>query len=205
MFTSANAVDYFMQRVLANGDVRDLKGVRLCAIGPSTEQRVSRYGLRVDVMPDEANSEAVMDALRAAGKLKGARVLLPRADIAREVLADQLRDAGAEVTEVAAYRTMLGETERDADQDIYRMLLEGQVDAITFTSASTVKNFAKIFGEEQAADLLRTTVVASIGPVTAEAAQQLGIKTTVMPERYTIPDLVDALVEHFRSATVSPV
>jgi uroporphyrinogen III methyltransferase/synthase len=110
-----------------------------------------------------------------------------------------LRDAGADVSEVTAYRTVLGETERDADQDIYRMLLEGKIDAITFTSASTVKNFAKIFGEEQAADLLRTTVVASIGPVTAEAAQQLGIKTTVMPERYTIPDLVDALVEHFRS------
>jgi uroporphyrinogen III methyltransferase/synthase len=77
------------------------------------------------------------------------------------------------------------------------MLLERQIDAVTFTSASTVKNFAKIFGEEQAADLLNTTVVASIGPVTAEAAQQLGINTTVMPERYTIPDLVDALVEHF--------
>jgi uroporphyrinogen III methyltransferase/synthase len=199
VFTSANAVDYFMQRVIANGDVRDLKGVRLCAIGPSTAQRLSRYGLRVDVTPEEATSDAVTDALRAAGSLKGARVLLPRADIAREVLADQLRDAGAEVSEVAAYRTMLAGSERDGDQDIYRMLLERQIDAITFTSASTVKNFAKIFGEEQAADLLRTTVVASIGPVTAEAAQQLGIQTTVMPERYTVPDLVDALVEHFRA------
>jgi uroporphyrinogen III methyltransferase / synthase len=200
VFTSANAVDQVMHRVMANGDVRDLKGVRLCAIGPSTAQRVSRYGLRVDVIPDEANSEAITDALRAAGdgNLKGVRVLLPRADIAREVLADQLRDAGADVSEVTAYRTILGGSERDADQDIYRMLLERQIDAITFTSASTVKNFAKIFGEEQAADLLRTTVVASIGPVTAEAAQQLGIETTVMPERYTIPDLVDALVEHFR-------
>jgi uroporphyrinogen III methyltransferase/synthase len=202
VFTSANAVDYFMQRVMANGDVRDLKGVRLCAIGPSTAQRIARFGLRVDVTPDEANSEAITDALRAVGTLKGARILLPRADIAREVLADQLRDAGADVSEVTAYRTVLGETERDADQDIYRMLLEGKIDAITFTSASTVKNFAKIFGEEQAADLLRTTVVASIGPVTAEAAQQLGITTTVMPERYTIPDLVDALVEHFRSVAV---
>ena len=205
VFTSANAVDYFMQRVMANGDVRDLKGVRLCAIGPSTAQRIARFGLRVDVTPEEANSEAITDALRAAGTLKGARVLLPRADIAREVLADQLRDAGADVSEVTAYRTVLGDTERDADQDIYRMLLEGKIDAITFTSASTVKNFAKIFGEEQAADLLRTTVVASIGPVTAEAAQQLGIKTTVMPERYTIPDLVDALVEHFRSEAVTRV
>jgi uroporphyrinogen III methyltransferase/synthase len=202
VFTSANAVDYFLQRVLANGDVRDLKGVRLCAIGPSTAQRVARYGLRVELTPDEAKSEAVIDALRGTGALKGQRFLLPRADIAREVLADQLRDAGAEVSEVTAYRTVLGGSDRDADQDIYRMLLDRRVDAITFTSASTVKNFARIFGEEQAVDLLRTTVVASIGPVTAEAAQQLGIVTTVMPERYTVPDLVDALVEHFASKAV---
>ena len=78
------------------------------------------------------------------------------------------------------------------------MLLERRIDAVTFASASTVRNFVEIYGQEQAVDLLRTTVVASIGPVTAEAAQQLGIRTTIMPERYTIPDLVDALVEHFR-------
>ena len=77
------------------------------------------------------------------------------------------------------------------------MLLDRQIAAVTFTSASSVRNFSTIFGPEQAADLLRTTVVACIGPVTAEAAQQLGIGTTVMPKRYTIPDLVDALVEHF--------
>src|SRR6266849_7710511 len=71
VFTSANAVDYFMQRVLTNGDIRDLKGVRLCAIGPSTAERVSRYGVRIDLTPDEARSEAVIDALRAAGSLKG--------------------------------------------------------------------------------------------------------------------------------------
>jgi uroporphyrinogen III methyltransferase/synthase len=199
VFTSANAVDAFMRRVLANGDIRDLKGVRLCAIGPSTAQSLSRYGIRVDLTPGEARSEAVIDALKAAGTVKGARFLLPRSDIGREVLADQLRDAGAEVRAVAAYRTLPGGRERDADQDIYRMLLEGRIDAVTFTSASTVKNFAKILGEEQAADLLRTTVVASIGPVTAAAAHQLGIQTRVMPERYTIPDLVDALVEHFGS------
>jgi uroporphyrinogen-III synthase len=79
------------------------------------------------------------------------------------------------------------------------------VDAVTFTSASTVRNFVEIIGRDQAADLLRGTVVASIGPVTAEAAQQLGIETTVMPQRYTIPDLVDALVDHFtRRAVPAP-
>ena len=198
VFTSANAVDSFMQRLLSSGDIRDLKGVRLCAIGPSTAERLARYGLRVDLTPAEARSEAVIDALRGAGPLKGLRFLLPRADIAREVLADQLREAGAEVSEVVAYRTLLAAGDRDADHDVYRMLLDRRIDAVTFTSASTVKNFAKIIGEEQAADLLSTTVVASIGPVTAEAAQQLGINTTVMPERYTIADMVGALVEHFR-------
>ena len=197
VFTSANAVDTFMGRLLASGDIRDLKGVRLCAIGPSTAQRLARYGMRVDLTPGEARSEAVFESLTSTGPLKGRRFLLPRADIARELLADQLRDAGADVSEVAAYRTLLAGGERDSDHDIYRMLLDRQIDAVTFTSASTVKNFAKIFGEDQAADLLNTTVVASIGPVTAEAAQQLGINTTVMPERYTIPDLVNALVEHF--------
>ena len=197
VFTSANAVEAFMKRLLAVGDIRDLKGVRLCAIGPSTAERLSRYGLRVDLTPEEARSEAVIEALKATGPLEKTRFLLPRADIAREVLADQLREAGADVSEVVAYRTLLAGGDRDSDHDIYRMLLDRQIDAVTFTSASTVKNFARIFGEEQAADLLNTTVVASIGPVTAEAAQQLGINTTVMPSRYTIADLVDALVDHF--------
>jgi uroporphyrinogen III methyltransferase/synthase len=77
------------------------------------------------------------------------------------------------------------------------MLLDRQIDAVTFASASAVRNFVSMIGEEQATDLLKSTIVASIGPVTAEAAQQLGIQTAVMPSRYTIPDLVDALVEHF--------
>jgi uroporphyrinogen III methyltransferase/synthase len=197
VFTSANGVDAFMHRLLAVGDVRELKGVHLCTIGPSTAERLARYGIRVDLTPDEYRAEAVAESLKASGDVKGKRFLLARADIARELLADELRAAGAAVTEVAAYRTLLAGGEREGDQDVYRMLLDRQIDAVTFTSASTVKNFARIFGEDQVADLLRTTVVAAIGPVTAEAAQQLGIDTTVMPKRYTIPDLVDALMEHF--------
>jgi uroporphyrinogen III methyltransferase/synthase len=198
VFTSANAVDSFMARLLAIGDIRDLKGVRLCAVGPSTAERVSRHGIRVDAVPDDHRAEALADALKDAGDLRGLRFLLPRADIGREVLTEELRNAGAEVAEVIAYRTLLASgADRDGDHDVYRMLLDRQIDAVTFTSASTVRNFAQIFGKEQAADLLSATVVASIGPVTAEAAQQLGIQTTVMPKRYTVPDLVDALVDHF--------
>ena len=198
VFTSANSVDSFMARVLAQGDVRDLKGVRIATVGPSTASRLNRYGIRVDLTPGEYRADGLTEALEAITPVRGSKVLLPRADIGREVIADDLRRAGAEVTDVVAYRTTLAQGERDGDRDVYRMLLDGEIDAITFTSASTVRNFAQIHGEEQAADLLRDVVVACIGPVTAEAAHQLGIPATLIPERYTIPDLVDTLVEHFR-------
>jgi uroporphyrinogen III methyltransferase/synthase len=202
VFASANAVDCFMDRLLALGDVRELKGVRLCTVGPSTASRLARFGIRVDLTPPEYRAEAVVEALRSFGEIRGRRFLLPRADIGRDVLGDALRESGGEVTEVVAYRTLLGGA--DTEYDIYRMLLDRQIDAVTFTSASTVRNFCAIIGRDQAADLLRSTVVASIGPVTAEAAQQLGIVTTVMPQRYTIAELVDALVAHFTRQAASP-
>jgi uroporphyrinogen III methyltransferase / synthase len=197
IFASANAVDYFMRGLLAQGDVRDLHGVRLCTVGPSTASRLQQYGLRVDLTPAEFRAEALRDALTAFGSLAGQRILIPRTNIARDRLAEELRDAGAEVVDVVAYRTIPGAIERTGEYDIYRLLLDRQIDAVTFASASAVRNFVSMIGEDQAADLLKSTVVASIGPVTAEAAQQLGIQTTVMPARYTMPDLVDALVEHF--------
>jgi uroporphyrinogen III methyltransferase / synthase len=203
IFTSANSVDHFMERLLALSDIRELKGVRICAVGDGTAAHITRYGIKVDLTPPEFRAEAIVDTLKADGQIRGKRFLLPHADIAREQLADELRNEGAGVADVIAYRTMVASAERDSDYDIYRMLLDRQIDAITFTSASTVRNFVQMIGRDQAADLLRTTVVASIGPVTAEAAQQLDIETTVMPERYTIPDLVDALVEHFTTATES--
>ena len=112
VFTSANAVDYFMRALLATCDVRELKGVRICTIGPSTASRLSKYGIRVDLTPTEYRSEAVVDAMSAGDGLRGSRVLLPRADIAREILGDELREAGAEVVEVAAYRTVLATGDR---------------------------------------------------------------------------------------------
>jgi uroporphyrinogen III methyltransferase/synthase len=197
IFTSVNSVDYFMERLLALSDVRELKGVRLCAVGDGTAAHVGRYGLKVDLVPPEFRVESIIETMKSTGGIRGSRFLLPRADLAREVLADELRAEGGDVVDVIAYRTMLATPERDDGHDIYAMLLERQIDAITFTSASTVRNFVQMLGRDQAADLLRTTTVACIGPVTAEAAQQLDIETNVMPERYTIPDLVDALVEHF--------
>ena len=200
IFTSANGVESFMTRLLdGSRDVRCLSGARLCAIGPATAGRLARYGLRADLVPNEHRAEAVFEALQRAGRLVEKRFLLPRADLAREVLATSLEQAGARVTEVTAYRTVLAGGDRDHGPDVYKMLLEQEVDVVTFTSASTVRNFVEILGPGPAADLLRTTLVASIGPITAEAAAQLGIKTTIMPATYTVPALVDAIADHFSS------
>ena len=196
VFTSINGVEHFMTRFLAHRDIRDLKGVRICAVGAATTAGIERYGIRVDMTPPEYRSEAIVATLLEREDLSGKRVLLPRADIAREILADELRKAGAEVIELATYRSVAAA--EGSTPDVYRMLLDRQIDAVTFSSASTVRNFAQLLGADQAADLLRTTTVAAIGPVTAEAAQQLGIATTVMPDTYTIPSLVEALVLHFR-------
>jgi uroporphyrinogen III methyltransferase/synthase len=136
-------------------------------------------------------------AITEAGDVQGLKILLPHADIGREVIADELRRQGADVTEVVAYRTVVVEPDREGEPDIYRMLLERRIDVVTFTSASAVRSFARMLGAEPAADLLRTTVVACIGPVTAEAAAQLNVKPTITPTSYTIPGLVDAIVKYF--------
>ena len=206
VFTSANGAEAFMRRLLAgNGDVRALRGPRLCAVGSGTADRLARWGLKADFVPAEFRPDTIRDGLRARGSVDQARVLIPRADIARDVLAEELRKAGAEVTEVVAYRTLQEPVLRDlAGRDIYRMLLDGQVDVVAFTSASTVHNFARVVGEDQAADLLRQTVVACIGPVTAAAAQQLHIEPTVIAKDFSVAGLVDAVLEHYASAVTEP-
>ncbi len=192
VFTSATAVEAFLRVLLdGQGDVRSLKGVQLCAIGPSTADRLAAFGIRADLAPAEYGVDVVADALGGSDRPK---VLIVRPDQVRDVLAKELQSRGAEVTDVIAYRAVLAV---ETGQAIYRMLLDGKVDAVTFTSASTVRQFAELMGREQAIDLLSTTIVAAIGPVTAEAARQLGVAVQVLPERYDVDEAVDALITHF--------
>ncbi len=207
IFTSVNGVEHFMRRLRqGTRDVRELKGVRLCAVGPSTAERLTRFGLGVDLVPDDHRAEAVVEALREREDLAEQRLLLPRGDLAGALLPELLGETGAEVAVVTAYRTVLvggsdAGDDKDAGPDIYKMLLEQELDVVTFTSASSVRNFVKILGAEPAVDLLNTIIVAAIGPVTADAAARLGIHVTIMPAVYTVPALVDAIVEHFANAT----
>ena len=199
VFASANAIDAFMTALLdGERDVRALTGPRLCATGPGTADRLARYGIKVDLMPDEFHAEAVASAIISSAPVIGARVLLPRADIGRDEVARALRHAGANVTDVVAYRTVPVGQPGESDPDVYGMLLQGQIDVVTFTSASAVRSFADIYGAEQAADVLSHAVVAVIGPVTAATAAALGIRTTIQPSAYTVPALVDAIAAHYR-------
>ena len=205
VFTSGIAVDAFMHALLdGDRDVRMLKGPRLCAVGSATAGKLSQYGVKADLVPSEFRAEALVAAIKAAGAAGGTRVLVPRADIGREVVADQLRQAGATVTEVIAYRTVPDDTPREGDPDVYGLLLEGRIDVVTFTSPSAVRSFAKLYGVEAVADLLKHTVVATIGPVTTDAARQIGIPVTVQPSTYTIAALVDAIVAHYAATPTKP-
>jgi uroporphyrinogen III methyltransferase/synthase len=198
VFASANAVDAFVARLLASShDLRSLGRTRLCGVGAATAARLAEHGLKVDLTPAEYRAEGMIHALSSTGDVAGLKFLLPHADIGRNILAEDLRRRGADVTEVVAYRTVVTEPGREGEPDIYRMLLERQIDVVTFTSPSAVRNFVQVLGAEPAADLLATTIVASIGPVTAEAAAQYKIQTTIMPSTYTVRALVAAIVDHF--------
>jgi uroporphyrinogen III methyltransferase/synthase len=172
-----------------------LKGVRLCTVGPATASHFARFGVKVDTIPPEFRADAITGALESHGSLRGRRVLWPRTDKARDVLGDELRKAGAEVSEVTVYRTEL--VEPSGEPDVYRMLLDRHIDVVTFTSPSAIKSFVQIYGADAAADLLRTTLVASIGPVTAEAGERYSIRSTIVPSHHTIPGLVEAIADHF--------
>jgi len=199
VFSSTNAVDAFFDRLLlSHRDVRALAGVKLCGVGPATGERLAVRGLKVDLTPEEYRAEGMLQAMAQYGGLEGARILLPRADIGREVVGDELRKQGAEVTEVVAYRTVAVEAEREGEPDIYRMLLDRRIDVVTFTSPSAVRTFVRLLGAEPAADLLRSTIVASIGPVTAEAASQFNIQSSIVPAEFTVPALVNAIGAYFQ-------
>lgn len=197
IFTSANGVRFFLERLAHLGrDIRELKGPRLCAIGPKTAEVLQELRLRVDLVPREYRAEAILEGLRGED-LAGKKILIPRAKVARDLLPQELRRSGAQVDVVEVYQTAMP---RGREEEIKELLRKGAIAAVTFTSSSTVRNFVQMVGAD-APGLLNGVTVASIGPITARTAQDLGIETQVMPDEYTIPALVDALVEHFKNPT----
>ena len=196
LFTSANGVRAFFAELDAQGgDARRLAAARVAVIGPATADALRARGVVPDAQPDEYRGEALAEAVIAAhGRpLRGARVLLARAAVARDALPDRLRAEGAQVDVVAAYRTL---PVADADRARMRALIEGgDVDALCLTSTSTLENtLAALDGD---AGLLARLTVASIGPITTEAAARRGVRVDLTAESYTVPGLVAALEHHY--------
>ena len=203
VFTSVNGVEAFMNTLMEHHPtIEVLNNIRLCAIGPATAASLGRFDLKVDVVPTDHRAEGVSEALRENRVSAGEKILLPRADIARALLPNELRLLGAEVTDVTAYRTALPSPKTGIA--VKELMNNQTVDVVTFTSASTARNFAKLLGTRTAIDLLNSTIVASIGPITAGAAKQIGIETTILPLHSTVPALVDAVTEFFASSVPPP-
>jgi uroporphyrinogen III methyltransferase/synthase len=192
VFASVNAVDAFMR---ARGPwVRPVgRGTKFCAVGPATAGQLLRYGIHADLVPSESTAEGIATALLATGVTSPTSVLIPRADIGRDHTARALERAGAAVTEVVAYRTV---EENAIPGDVVASLRSGSIHVVTFTSASAVRAFANIFGDDTAT-VLNRTVVAVIGPTTAHAAAAAGMTIAIQPAQYTVAALVDAIVRHY--------
>jgi uroporphyrinogen III methyltransferase/synthase len=192
VFTSAHGVEVFFARLAERGgDVRQLWRARLAAIGPGTAAALSRRGLRVEIVPAEFRGEALASAL--APHVRGRRVLLPRAEGARDVLPRSLVEAGAEVADVGTYRA---ESPAGLPERLLRLLEQRAIDAVTFTSSSTVRHFRDLLGAG-AADLMGAARAACIGPITAEAARKCGFHVAIEAREYTIDGLATALVDYF--------
>lgn len=192
IFTSANGVSSFLRRLKELGrDVRDLKELRICTIGPATAAQLEQLGIRVDLVPDEFISEGVVQAFERIN-LKRSRILLPRAETARDVIPEGLAKLGTKVDVVTAYRTV--NSGRDKSE-LEKLMNDGKVDVITFTSPSAVHNFMEIMGRSYVTP--KGVKIACIGPVTAAAVTKAGLRTDIIQERYTIPGLVETLIKHF--------
>jgi len=200
VFTSVNGVEAFVERLGHHGlDLRAVpRGAKIAAIGPATAERIERYSLRVDVMPAEYRAEALLEEV-SGDSLAGKRVLIPRAKVAREVLPDRLREAGAEVVVPPAYESR---PSSEGKEDVARRLERGDVDCVTFTASSTVENFVRAFGKGEAVRLLADTRVACIGPITADTARGHGIRVDAEAREYTIAGLVEAVTDLFAADPV---
>ncbi len=197
LFTSANAVKYFLERLeTRKKDVRDLKGIKIGAIGPKTADTWTTFGIRPDLMPNEYRAEAVVEAFKTLGPINGLKILMPRALKAREVLPDTLRLMGAEVDVIPAYQTVRPDHD---SMPIRELLNDAHIHMVTFTSSSTVENFAAAFKHDgdRLNRWLSRVAVACIGEVTANTAEKMGFSVDLIAPEATIEAFSEAIVQYF--------
>lgn len=194
VLTSASGVKFFFDRLFArNMDIRELKGIRFCAVGQKTAEAISRYGIRVDLVPQEFRAEGLLQSflhLYGGENLSGVRLLLPRAEKARELFPEQVRLRGGHIDVPPLYCTVKPDAH---GKRIQRFFKEGKITVATFTSGSTFSHFVEILGED-AIRLLEGVAIAVIGPVTKRAVESKGLHVEIMPETSTVEGMVEEIV-----------
>jgi uroporphyrinogen III methyltransferase/synthase len=192
IFTSVNGVKHFFRRLRELSiDIRNMSKARIAAIGPKTAEALKEKCLLVETLPEEYKAEALVEALRPHVKA-GEQILLPRANIARKVLATELEKIGCSITEVDAYDT---KSNAENAEEVVELLKEGAIHVITFTSSSTVRNFLEAIQtvEKDVHGLLSGSQIVCIGPITARTAEELGLTVDAVADQYTIEGLVEAI------------
>jgi uroporphyrinogen III methyltransferase/synthase len=199
ILTSVNGVKFFFQRLIdRDRDIRDLRGIKICAIGSKTAETIRKYGIKVDLIPQKFSAEGLVEAFLSEYKtgkeehgLDGVKILLPRASIGREVFPRKVRELGGEIDVFAAYKMIKPEVH---GKRLKRFLKGGKISIATFTSAATFNNYMEIMGED-ALTLLHDVVIAVIGPVTAKAVEKAGLKVHIMPQEATVDAMVKEIIE----------
>jgi len=205
IFTSANGVTFFWQRWKERNKDRLPPSLKICAIGPATAYQLMEKGIEVHYTPKEFVAEAILKGFEKS-VLKGKRILLARAKEARDVLPEGLRKMGANVDVVETYRTV---KPKGGSKKLKELLTKGKIDAITFTSSSTVNHFVELLKKEDLRELLKNCAIGCIGPITARTAKNWKMRVQIQPKEYTIPALTQAIVQYFmrktRSSQPSPL
>jgi uroporphyrinogen III methyltransferase / synthase len=201
IFTSANAIDFFLRRLETRGVKIDaLDEIKVCAIGQASADKLRDARVHVDVVPAQAKAEGVFTALSEfvgdAENLRGLNILVPRAAVGRDYLPKALEEAGARVDVVTAYRTVVPE---HLDRGRLSAMLAGSGDCIAFTSSSTVKNLALLFDTHDLSKVLSALAIACIGDVTAATAAEYGLHVDIQPAQSTVKDLAKAIADYYRN------
>jgi uroporphyrinogen-III synthase len=208
ILTSVNGVQALFERMEKKKlEASALAHLKIAAIGPATKKAIEQHGFPVAVTPQEYVAESVVKALRA--RVKGKRVLLVRAKVARDVIPRELRNFGATVDVIEAYETV---TPRSSAKRLCSALAskKQKPHAITFTSSSTVRNFVSLLGLRQARAALKKPApnhgvhTASIGPVTSATLREFGLPVDIQAKEYTIPGLVAAILKRSEAIRKSP-
>ncbi|MBF0273754.1 MAG: uroporphyrinogen-III C-methyltransferase [Nitrospinae bacterium] len=197
IFTSVNGVQFFLERLKELGkDIRCLGNARIAAIGPKTAEKLQNAYINIDVIPNEYVAEDVICSLKEKEEdLEGKSFLLARAKEAREIIPEELKKAGANVDVVHVYQTIKPKLKVE---EVQKAFDNDEINLVTFTSSSTVKNFMEMFDGYDIKNKLNNVTIGSIGPITSETAEGFGLNVAIQPEEYTIEAFTKAITDYFK-------